>query len=64
MEPKFDHVVSDRSESGFVLSPDAAPDGDVPSRLAERIGNLYAAEESRQRHERSQRNIRRAEESH
>lgn len=64
MEPKVDHVASDRSESGFALAPGAVPGTDVPSRLADRIGNLYAAEESRQRHERSQRLIRRAKELH
>lgn len=61
MEPNRDRSAPELPKTDIAAEQDAAPERDVPGRLADRIGDLYASEESRQRHERSQRMIERAE---
>lgn len=60
MEPRPNRIASDLPEPESAADADGPPDIDVPGMLAQRIGDLYASEESRQRHERSQRMIDRA----
>ena len=61
MEPYRDRSAPNLPKPDIAAGQDAAPELDVPGMLADRIGDLYASEESRQRHERSQRMIERAE---
>jgi len=61
MEPKRDRSEPEPAQPETAAGRDATSGLDVPGMLADRIGDLYASEESRQRHERSQRMIERAE---
>ena len=61
MEPNHDRNAPEPARSEAATEQGATSELDVPGRLADRIGDLYASEESRQRHERSQRMIERAE---
>jgi|GEM_PF-3048299 len=61
MKPNHDRNAPEPPLPGIAAGQDATSELDVPGMLADRIGDLYASEESRQRHERSQRMIERAE---